>query len=215
MDGSGECLASFIDQGSVESHRYFLARRTVLEMLRDRGYAVPVAEIEQTLSEFRALYGEQPKPDNIRVSAPRLSDPSIKVIVIFCGPGKFKLATLRGILDKLKFEAFQRLILILGDKPTSQARQATREFPFKVETFQITELLVNVTKHVLMPKHEILSEEEKQALLKKYSVEENQLPRMLASDAVARYYGLDPGQVVRVTHDSEDTGLHVTYRCIV
>lgn len=42
-----------------------------------------------------------------------------------------------------------------------------------------------------------------------------QLPRMLASDAVARYYGLEPGQVVKVTHDGEDTGFHVTYRCVV
>ncbi|KAM0948790.1 putative DNA-directed RNA polymerase [Dioscorea sansibarensis] len=65
----------------------------------------------------------------------------------------------------------------------------------------ITGLLVNITKHVLKPKHDILTEEEeKQALSKKYDVEESQLPRMLLTDAIASYYGLEKGQVVKVTH---------------
>jgi DNA-directed RNA polymerases I, II, and III subunit RPABC1 len=37
---------------------------------------------------------------------------------------------------------------------------------------------------------------------------------MLESDAVARYYGLSKGTVVKVTYDSELTENHVTYRCI-
>ena len=41
--------------------------------------------------------------------------------------------------------------------------------------FQITELLFNVTKHILEPKHEILAAEEKQKLLKKYKVEDKQV----------------------------------------
>uniref|UniRef100_A0A1D1Y2Q8 DNA-directed RNA polymerases I, II, and III subunit RPABC1 n=1 Tax=Anthurium amnicola TaxID=1678845 RepID=A0A1D1Y2Q8_9ARAE len=177
MEGGGGCLASFIDQGSVESHRYFLARRTLLEMLRDRGYAVPDVDIHQTLPEFRSMYGQQPDLDRLLISASLASDPSRKVLVIFSGPGKFKLSTFRGIIDKFKNEISpqSRMILVLGDKPTSQARQATKEFSFKVETFQITELLVNVTKHTLMPKHEILIEEDKQKLLKKYSVEDSQV----------------------------------------
>jgi hypothetical protein len=41
-----------------------------------------------------------------------------------------------------------------------------------------------------------------------------QLPRMLETDAVARYYGLGKGTAVKVKYDSEITGNHVTYRCI-
>lgn len=40
---------------------------------------------------------------------------------------------------------------------------------------QITDLLVNITKHELKPKHRVLSNEEKQELLKKYSLEEKQV----------------------------------------
>ncbi|CAA6662095.1 unnamed protein product [Spirodela intermedia] len=174
-------------------------------MLRDRGYAVSAVEIEQSLSQFRSVHGQQPDLERIRIS----------VLTIFCGSGPFKLANLRGIIDRIKNEIFLRMILVLEGKLTHQARQATKELPFTVEIFQINELLVNVTKHVLMQAHEILTEEDKQKLLNKYGLKENQLPRMLASDAIARYYGLEPGQVVKVTHDGEDTGFHATYRCVV
>lgn len=40
---------------------------------------------------------------------------------------------------------------------------------------QITDLLVNITKHVLKPQHQLLTDEEKQRLLKKYSIEEKQV----------------------------------------
>ena len=40
---------------------------------------------------------------------------------------------------------------------------------------QITDLLVNITKHVVWPKHEILAADEKQTLVKKYNVEDNQV----------------------------------------
>lgn len=41
-----------------------------------------------------------------------------------------------------------------------------------------------------------------------------QLPRMLQQDAIARYYGLEKGQVVKVIYNGEITGSHVTYRCV-
>lgn len=41
--------------------------------------------------------------------------------------------------------------------------------------FQITDLLVNITKHELKPKHRVLTNVEKEELLKKYSVDEKQV----------------------------------------
>ncbi|KAH7679304.1 DNA-directed RNA polymerase protein [Dioscorea alata] len=210
------CLNSYVDRGSMESHRFFLARRTLLEMLFDRGYAVSVTQMAMTLSEFRETYGESPDLDRLRIPASLISKPSNKILVIFCGPEKVKLPFIRGIYNQLIQENLTRLILVLQSKATSKARDAIKEiFRFKVETFQITELLVNITKHVLKPKHDVLIEEEKQALLKKYNVEESQLPRMLLTDAIARYYGLEKGQVVKVTYDGELTGNHVSYRCVM
>ncbi|KAK9289510.1 hypothetical protein L1049_007665 [Liquidambar formosana] len=211
----GMCLSSYVDEGSVESHRYYLSRRTVLEMLRDRGYAVPNSEIDLSLQEFRSIYGQTPDPERFRISTSLRSDPSKKILVIFCGPGLVKVNVIRSIATQIvNKDSLSRLILILQNQITSQALKAVDLFSFKVETFQITDLLVNITKHVLKPKHRILTDEEKQKLLKKYSLDEKQLPRMLQKDAIARYYGLEKGQVVKVINSGEITESHVSYRCV-
>ena len=40
--------------------------------------------------------------------------------------------------------------------------------------FRTTDLLVNITKHVLKPKHQVLTDRAKHKLLKKYNVAEKQ-----------------------------------------
>lgn len=46
-----------------------------------------------------------------------------------------------------------------------------------------------------MPKHEVLTDEEKNILLKRYNLGAENLPRMVPDDPVTRYFGLELGQV--------------------
>lgn len=219
MDRDGEvmrtCLSSFVDEGSTESHRYYLSRRTLLEMLKDRGYSIPDSEINLSLQEFRNIHGQTPDTDRLRISASHQSKPSNKILAIFCGFGVVKVNVIRGLATQImNKESLNRLILVVQNKITDQAKKVLDLFSFKVEIFQITDLLVNITKHELKPKHRVLTNEEKQELLKKYSLEEKQLPRIPLNDAIARYYALEKGQVVQVTYNGEITEFYVTYRCV-
>ncbi|GAA0149051.1 DNA-directed RNA polymerase [Lithospermum erythrorhizon] len=215
VNGASECKSDSVDNGSSESHKYYLSRKTILEMLKDRGYAVPSSDIQMSLKDFRDKYGPKPDSDALKISALHKNNPSDRILVIFLGQHMVKVNSVRVIAAQImNKETLNRLILIVENKMTSQAQKALLAFSFKVETFNILDLLVNITKHALKPKHRVLTDKEKQALLKKFDVEEKQLPRMLQNDAISRYYGLEKGQVLEVTYNGEVTGLHVTYRCV-
>nr|GEX53983.1 DNA-directed RNA polymerase V subunit 5C [Tanacetum cinerariifolium] len=139
-----------------------------------------------------------------------------KILVIFCGPFEINKAKAKSILlSILNQESLHRIILVLEKKINSFARTLFEECQVKVEMFLITELFANITKHVAAPKIEILGTKEKEQLLKKYELAYKQLPYMLESDAIARYYGLEKKQVVKITYNSKTTGLLVTYRCVI
>ena len=55
------------------------------------------------------------------------------------------------------------------------------------EVFKDKELMINVTKHELVPAHAVLIEEEKQTLLKRYGLKETELGQIQRGDPVARY----------------------------
>ncbi|CAL5422330.1 unnamed protein product [Camellia sinensis] len=142
MDLNGEaygpCLSSFVDEGSKESHRYYLARRTLLEMLRDRGYAVSSSDVELSLQDFRSIHGQNPDADRLRIFASLRSDPANKrFLSFFCEPTAVKVNTIRSIAAQImNRETVTRLILVVQNQMTNQAQKAVDLFSFKVEIFQ-------------------------------------------------------------------------------
>ncbi|CAI8596007.1 unnamed protein product [Vicia faba] len=213
---AGECMVRLRNEGTIESIRYFECRRTLMEMLHDRGYNVSESDLTLTLPDFRSRFGQYPKPETLGVIASHRSNPSNKVQVMFGGTNEIKKKTLMEIYSQIvDKENLSRLILIVQSKMTAYARKDLEICQYKVEIIKLSDLVVNVTKHVLQPKYEILTADEKQELLKKHKVEEKQLPLMLRTDAIASYFGLEKGQVVKISHTGEMFNSLVTYRCVV
>ena len=73
----------------------------------------------------------------------------------------------------------------------------------------------NIFKHILVPKHEILAPEEKEELLAKYRVRPYQLPQIKASDPAVRAIGARPGDIVRISRESQTAGKYTAYRYVV
>lgn len=74
---------------------------------------------------------------------------------------------------------------------------------------------IDITKHELVPKHIVLSEKEKEELLKKYGITLRQLPRILLSDPVIKALNAKVGDVVKIIRKSETAGESEYYRVVV
>jgi DNA-directed RNA polymerase I, II, and III subunit RPABC1 len=186
-------------------------------MLHDRGYLVPRQELEMNLQGFKDKYGEHPDRRALVMPFPRISDPTDLIIVFFADEAKVGVKSLKAYFDQMESEKIKRGILIMQVKLTSMAKKFLNEMASTsiLEEFLENELLVNITEHVLVPKHVVLSDEEKKQLLARYKLKDNQLPRILITDPIARFYGLGRGQVVKITRPSETAGRYVTYRIVV
>ncbi|MFQ5999717.1 MAG: DNA-directed RNA polymerase subunit H [Candidatus Bathyarchaeia archaeon] len=72
----------------------------------------------------------------------------------------------------------------------------------------------NIFDHEYVPKHEILTPEEREKILSEYRVQPYQLPRINASDPAAKAIGARPGDIVRIIRESPTAGKYVAYRYV-
>jgi len=115
----------------------------------------------------------------------------------------------------------KHFILILTEPPSSalmhqlQARdKILQHMNGALQIFYVKELLYNPMKHVLVPKHEKINEEEAKQILSLYLIKhKNQLPAIKKDDVIARWLGLRHGDIVRITRYNETSGTYYYYRC--
>ncbi|TAL47685.1 DNA-directed RNA polymerase subunit H [archaeon] len=74
---------------------------------------------------------------------------------------------------------------------------------------------MDIFKHQLVPKHEILDDAQKAELLKKYGIILRQLPRMLDTDPVIKQLNGKAGDVVKITRESATAGQAEYYRLVI
>ncbi|RLG58193.1 MAG: DNA-directed RNA polymerase subunit H [Candidatus Hydrothermarchaeota archaeon] len=74
---------------------------------------------------------------------------------------------------------------------------------------------MDISKHVLVPKHEVLTEEEAEKVLKKYNITKSQLPKILISDPMVKKIGAKVGDIIKITRKSPTAGESIFYRVVV
>ncbi|KAM0753890.1 putative 25 kd subunit of DNA-directed RNA polymerases I, II and III [Meredithblackwellia eburnea MCA 4105] len=196
-----------MDEAERETSRLFRVNRTIHELVRDRGYQISEDEIAMSLDQFKAQYGAT-AIDKTKVNFKAANDNNEEIYVFYSDEASVGIKTMRKFITTLEDQQIPRGIIIFKTNMTPSANKVISAMAsqYQIEAFQESELLVNITHHTLVPKHEVLSAEEKALLLKKYRLKDTQLPRIQLSDPVSRYYGLKRGQVVMITRPSETAG---------
>jgi DNA-directed RNA polymerase subunit H len=72
-----------------------------------------------------------------------------------------------------------------------------------------------VIEHNLVPKHELLSPEEAQAILDKYHVTREQMPKILLDDPAIKDMQAKTGDIIKITRHSRHVGPSLYYRVVV
>lgn len=86
-----------------------------------------------------------------------------------------------------------------------------------IQFFHIRQLRFDITTHRMAMPHRILKEDEKAAVFKRYNVvkPEDQLPWIDSQDAMVKWIGGRPGDIIEVTRHSEVAGTQLYYRYCV
>jgi len=74
---------------------------------------------------------------------------------------------------------------------------------------------IDVTKHMLVPEHIILEEEEIEKLLNELSIPRESLPKILITDPVVKLIEAKEGEIVKIIRNSPTTGKSIYYRYVV
>jgi DNA-directed RNA polymerases I, II, and III subunit RPABC1 len=114
-----------------------------------------------------------------------------------------------------KNKSIPKIIVVTSISPKSRyAIQSDPAYP-NTEIFTENELLINLVDHVAIPKHILLSESETEQVLKEYSIKKREMPRILITDPVTRYFNAKIGEVFKIIRPSETAGSAPYYRHVV
>ncbi len=74
---------------------------------------------------------------------------------------------------------------------------------------------IDITKHVLVPKHTKLSDKEKEEIFLKFNITEFNLPKILKTDAAVKALNAKPGDVIKIERESATAGKAIYYRAVI
>ena len=200
---------------TVEEIDMYRAWKTCCEMVTERGYEITNIDGEgdltgSTFEAFKLMKErmEQEAVTQTYISIHGKTADGKKQIVVKLIPQKF--ITNKKFLNGESHDdgGDTTTVFVITAKPTKIIIAANYEL------FRYSEVIFNRTRHRLVPKHELMSKADKDAVLETYDCKESQLPRMLKSDFMARYYGAKSGDMFKIYRPSPSCGTYTTYRMV-
>lgn len=186
-----------------------LTRNTVIEMVLERGYTT-----SNKIMDYATFITEYPSV---------ASNPSVlnficmkdqPLAVHFTTEDKLSKKSLEGLSTDYSAQGITDVILITTTKLNPACKVLLKTIKLNVEHFLVDELQFNVTKHNIVPKHKLMTIDEQKDLLKKLKCGIENLPEILTTDPVARFFGAKVGDVFEIRRPSQTAGHALYYRAV-
>lgn len=177
----------------------------LIKMLTER----KVLNIENESKNYKKLIDQKSDKNIFKIKSDYNSD--IYHIMFIYG----KLTTIKKIQDiDIFFENSKKdNRIFIGENINQKTYKQFLEYK-NTEVFFDYELLINVIDHNLQPKFEVLSSSDIENLHKSYILDNKDIPVMLTTDRIARYYKLKDGDIVRIIRSSITSGYITSYRIV-
>ncbi len=135
--------------------------------------------------------------------------------LVWCVPGETTVGinSINRLGKAMKDAELERGIIVTDGRYTHAVKQGAKKK--KIELLPKTFPAFDIFQHKIVPKQEILSEQEKNELLMKFKVQPYQLPQISSVDPTVKAIGARPGDVLRITRRSPTAGEHIAFRYVV
>lgn len=158
-------------------------------MLKDRGLdfvqaCQTIDEVTQNMLEGRPV---------VTASSERSETGHSHTCIYFHNEDRVGVKALRQWIEA---SVADEIIVVSLDGPTAFTRKEAEQTCPQVQFFQFRDLCVNITHHILVPKHQRITEKD---IPLELSSTKHELPMLWTSDKVAQYYAYKPGDIVRIT----------------
>jgi len=86
-----------------------------------------------------------------------------------------------------------------------------------IEYYDTEDLIINITKHDIMPKFEVYNTDEKKKEILDLldNINPKLFPKMLISDPISKYYNLKIGDIIKIIRTSPLSGEVISFRIII
>ena len=193
-----------------EKHILYKIQNTVLELLSDRNYIVD-NKYNISFNEF-CQYLEK---GNINILS---SGERGDIYVYFYNDNKnFGKNEFKNTVNKIREDNHPdiNIIIIVKEKENSAVRrELTLPLYSNVEIFIHKQLTFNITKHDIVPKHILLSDEEINILTNTYNTPRQKFPKILIDDPISKYFGVKHGDMFKIIRKSYSVGEINAYRIV-
>ena len=207
----------------MDFENIFKSRKNILKLLTIRGYDVSAFK-NQTKEELNILYQNHNKKVTYDIDTLDIfikDETRGNILIKYVLSEKCRAKVIEKIMETLYTDFLENndtCIIVTKEKVTYKGSLETfinkiyKENKQFGQIFSISDFLYDITEHELCPKYQILTEEEKEEVLKMYNAELKQLPELPVDDALGSFYGVRVNQMVKVTFSSQTAGITNNYR---